>query len=125
MKKLLDLRYGQEEQLAKSLSRMCYPIALSMEVRQPASALKLLQASHRTHDYLLDTMHPFGRGKAERKVAKALRALKCTRAVLRMVVDDAEHRNETHKEAARITAALEIADRLVDMLNVKRPNDNK
>lgn len=117
MKKMLDLRYGQEERMAKSLYRMCYPIALSMEDKYPASALRLLEAASRTHQYLYDTLHPFGKDKSARKLANAILSAKCTRAILRSTLKNAEHRKEPPKEAARMTAAIEIAERLIALLD--------
>jgi hypothetical protein len=117
MKKLLDLRFGQEERLAKTLQRLCYPIALSMEVRQPASALRLLESSHDTAQCFYEVLHPFGKKGPERSLARALLSVKCTRAILRNVRKDADARNRVHREAARITAALEIAERLIESLN--------
>ena len=119
---MLDLRYGQEERLAMTLSRLCYPIALSMEDRMPASALRLLEASHRTHQYLNDTLHPFGRDESDREVANAVLSAKCTRAILRNVQKEAEHRKETPREAPRIAAALEIAERLLEGLEDNKGN---
>ena len=116
MKKIMHLEYGQQERLAKSLARLCYMIALAMEDEQPASALKLLEASHDAHGALVETFHRYRGDKAvQRKLARALLAAKCTRAVLKRVSQDEP------KDPARVTAALEIAERLVTMLQPPQP----
>jgi hypothetical protein len=118
MKQLLYLEYGEHERLAHSLARMCYPIALSMEVEQPASALKLLEASHDAHSALHDTFRRYKHeGSVERKLARARLAAKCAAAILRRCS------KEKSRQPARITAALEIAERLLAGLEPVSPED--
>lgn len=110
MKKIIDLRYGPHVQTALTVLRLCQPIALAIEVRQPATALKLLESSWDTHRTLDELMHPFGKGAASRKIERATRSARCTRAILKRLL------GERRKEVARVTAALEVAERLLDML---------
>jgi hypothetical protein len=111
MKKMLDLRYGPHEQTAVTLTRLCFPIALSIETRQPATALKLLEAAYDTHRSLNDIIHPFREKAVPRKLQRALHSARCCRAILKRLL------KEEPKEAARVTAAHEVVERLIEMLN--------
>jgi hypothetical protein len=112
MKRISDVRYLEPERVAIWLGRLCYPIALAIEVDQPAPARRLLESVFEARRCMSDLCRPIGtRARSrERKIQRALLAAKCTRAVLKRLAE------EPAREAARITAAMEVAERFIDML---------
>jgi hypothetical protein len=112
MKRISDVRYVQPERMTVALGRMCYPIALAIEQDMPATARKLLEAVSAAEMSLFELCTPIGHGKRARarKRQRAIRAIKCARAILHRLA------TEVVGDPARVTAAVEIAERVLGML---------
>ena len=110
MKKLVDLTYIEHVQTATWLSRLCYPIAVSIEVKKPATALRLMEAAFCARSSLSELVGVFRPKHPDRKLQRALAAVKCVRAFLVRLGE------EEAREPARITAAAEVAERLMGMI---------
>lgn len=110
MSKIVDARYMPHERTAVHLARLCYRVGLSIEERQPATTIKLLQACHAVEAHLYEMAVPLRDNSRELNLARALRAARCVRAIVRRLRKDGDGAPD------QVTAALEIAERLVDML---------
>jgi hypothetical protein len=108
--KLIDCRYMEHAQVATWLARLCYPVGVAIERKQPASAKRLMEAVFSARHALEDLTGPCPPKRADGKLARALLAVKCARAILRNIPRDGL------KEPARVTAALEVAERLIGMI---------
>ena len=108
--KLMDCRYMEHVQVATWLGRLCYPVGVAIERKQPASAKRLMEAVFSARHALEDLTGPCPPKRPDRKLARALCAVKCARAILRKIPHDAM------KEPARVTAAVEVAERLIGMI---------
>lgn len=115
MDHLLDSRFLELEREAVHLGRLCFRVALGIEIEQPATTLRLLEAVYNIRYHISDCAHPFTRGSIERDLLRARRALLCVAAILQRQHDDGEG------PRAQITAALEIAERLGYMLENPPP----
>lgn len=110
MSKLVDVRYMPLERTAVLLARLCYRVGLSIEEAQPASTVKLMQASQAIGSHLYQLTVPFTPDSPQLNLKRATRAAICVRGILR--------RLQKHEQGAQdqVTAALEITERLIEML---------
>ena len=108
--RLLDCRYMEHVQVATWLGRLCYPVAVAIERKQPVSAARLLESVFSARHALEDLTWPHRAKQCDNKLARALLGLKCARSILRGC-----DRGRL-KEPARVTAAIEVAERLIAMI---------
>jgi hypothetical protein len=108
--KLVDVRFLEHYKTCDWLARLCYPIALSIEVSQPITAGKLLDSVYCARAMMQELVMPLGLKFPELRIKRATKAIRCTRAVLRRLS------KEEPKEAARIAAAIEVSERILTLL---------
>ncbi|HEX6560229.1 MAG TPA: hypothetical protein VF021_12220 [Longimicrobiales bacterium] len=112
--KLLDARYVEHEHTAVHLARLCYPLGVALEVAQPVTALKLLQAVYAARSEMAELVSPLLEKPPARKKKRALAAARCARSILLRLAD------EETAHASRAAAAAEAAQRLIELLREDR-----